>query len=290
MQMFSDQMRRDPFPVYASLRRQSPLISDPQGAVWMLFDYETIKRVLMEHEHFSSAVTPPDAQALDWIVFTDPPQHTLYRNIVTRAFTPRSISGYETRIRAISRELLDRRRRYGDMDLINDYAAPYPGRVIASILGLPAADVDAFLAWNDILQDLSLGNMSQPMGPTEMRRHAYVQQKIQDYLSQQILLRRQRPTDDLLTRLVEADVDGERLSVRAIMGFAQLLFSAATETTTNLIGNAVLCFVEHPEQLARLKANPELLPMAVEEVLRFRSPIQSLIRKTRQQVVLHGQT
>jgi len=114
--------------------------------------------------------------------------------------------------------------------------------------------------------------------------------EMNDYLTAMIAERRLAPTDDLLTRLIEAEVDGERLTQEEILGFFQLLIVGGQETTTNLINNAILCFVEHPNELARLRAKPELLPSAIEEVLRYRSPVQWVMRTPRRDIELHGQT
>jgi len=122
-----------------------------------------------------------------------------------------------------------------------------------------------------------------------VREHAAVKEEMRAYLSDLIEARRKAPRDDLLTRLVEAEVDGERLTEEELLGFFQLLLSAGTETTTNLINNAILCLVENPDQLARLRAAPDLLPSAIEEVLRYRSPGQVMYRETKRDVEMHGQ-
>lgn len=290
MQLYSEAMRRDPFPVYEQLRRQSPLISDPQGMVWMLLDYESVKRVLTDHETFSSDVAPPTGKPLEWLTFVDPPVHTKLRKIFTRAFMPKSLASLEPRIREISRGLLNRQLAQGEMDIVASYSGPFPSMVIAELIGIPAQDQPTFLTWNEILLDLSGTILDQQRNYQQLSRYAQIQDKVSAYLQAQIAHRRRHPADDMFTRLVEAEVDGEKLSDSEILGFVQLLFSAATETATHLIANAVLTFLEYPDQLALLKAQPELVPAAVEEMLRFRSPIQTLIRRTKQAVELHGRT
>ncbi|MEZ0371995.1 MAG: cytochrome P450 [Candidatus Sericytochromatia bacterium] len=294
MKLFSEEMLRDPYPFYEHYRRQSPLALDPGQKMWMLFDYEGVKRVLGDPENFSSNVAPPSGKPLDWLVFADPPRHTRLRTIFTRAFMPKSVSSFEPRIREVSRELINRDIERGEMDLIARYAGPFPSMVIADIIGIPAADQPTFLVWNEVLQNFSSAMLgSQPgsqVNYQQLSRHAKIQAQMSAYLADLLAQRRRVPRDDLLTRLGTAEADGEQPTDSEIMGFIQLLFSAATETSTNLIGNTVLTFIEHPEQLARLRADPGLLTSAVEEMLRFRSPIQTLVRQTRRPVEINGRT
>lgn len=289
MQLFSEEMRRDPYPFYAQMRRQAPVIGDPRGTMWMAFDYDDVKQILADTDTFSSSVAPPNSKPLDWIVFADPPRHTQLRNIFTRAFMPKSVGGFEPRIREISRMLLDRQRARGEMDLVEAYSGPFPSMVIADIIGIPNRDQASFLGWNDLLQTLSAAVLGNSVNYRQLSQYAAIQERMSAYLRELIAHRRRAPLDDLLTRLTLAEADGERLSESEIMGFIQLLFSAATETSTNLIGNAVLTLLEYPEQLELLRARPELIPGAVEELLRFRAPIQTLIRQTRREVELRGQ-
>lgn len=290
MEFFSEAIRRDPYPFYARLRQQSALVSDPQEQVWFVLDYDSVKRVLTETETFSSNVAPAGGKTLDWIVFADPPRHTRLRNIFTRAFMPRSAGAYEPRIRAVSRQLLNRQLERGEMDLVDDYASPLPSLVIADVIGIPAQDQATFVSWNDLLQNLSTAVLAQRVTPRQRSQYTLIQERMSLYLQTQLSQRRRLPQDDLLTRLTQAEVDGEKLSEPEIMGFLQLLFSAATETSTNLIANAILTLMEYPEAYAELRNHPELIPAAVEELLRFRSPIQTLIRQTQRPAELHGRT
>src|SRR5205085_7401426 len=145
-QIFSDDARRNPYPLYDQIRGASPVLREPQTGLWMLFDYESVKRALTDHENFSSRHGPAD-----WMVFLDPPRHTKLRALISQAFTPRSIANLEPRIRALSRELLDRVVERGEMDLAADYAVPLPMLVIAEMLGIPAADRPRFQRWNDVI-------------------------------------------------------------------------------------------------------------------------------------------
>lgn len=223
------------------------------------------------------------------MIFADPPRHTKLRGLVSKAFTPRSVAALEPRIRALSTKLLDRVAGRGEMDLVADFAAPLPMLVIAEMLGIPAADQPLFHQWADAILAMSY----TVGGPPDLARaategFAAATAEMGGYLADLLAVRRAAPRDDLLTRLAEAEVDGGRLTHEEILGFFQLLLLAGSETTTNLIDNAVLCFIDHPDQLARLRATPDLLPSAVEEVLRYRSPLQWMYRIARRDVELHG--
>lgn len=282
--LFSDDARRDPYPLYERLRAASPLLRDPGSGLWMVFDYEGVKRVLTDHEAFSSRSGPAD-----WMIFADPPRHTKLRALVSKAFTPRSIAGLEKRIRSISRELLDGVATRGEMDLAADYAVPLPMRVIGDMLGIPPEDRPRFVRWNDAILKMSylFGDTAGAEGV--MAEFFAVTGEMGEYLAALLAARQAEPRDDLLSRLAQAEVDGERLGEQDILGFFQLLLLAGSETTTNLINNAVLCFMAHPAQRERVERERALLPSAIEEVLRFRSPLQWMFRLARREVEVGGQ-
>jgi cytochrome P450 len=211
------------------------------------------------------------------------------RALIAKAFTPRVVVNLEPRIRELSRQLLDPLVERGEMDLATDYAVPLPMRVIAEMLGVPAADWPRYKRWSDVI--LTLANTVSRDEEAVRRATEYraITNEMRIWLPELIAQRRAAHSDDLLTRLVEAEVDGERLTPEELLGFVQLLLVAGQETTANLINNAVLCLLEHPDQLARLRAAPELLSSAIEEVLRYRSPVQWMPRATPRDVVLHDQ-
>jgi cytochrome P450 len=160
------------------------------------------------------------------------------------------------------------------------------------MIGIPIEDWPRFRHWSDVILKLSYtmrGMEADEEAATAIGGFTDVSNEMDAYLAEMIEGRRAAPRDDLLTRLVEAEVDGERLTQAAILGFFQLLVVAGQETTTNLINNAVLCFIENPDQLARLRTAPELLPQAIEEVLRYRSPLQWLMRTPRRDTEMHGE-
>jgi cytochrome P450 len=288
MNLFSDEMRRDPFPVYEQLRSRSPVFHvPPPFDLWLILDYEGVKRALSDHEAFSSRVPAPK----DWFIFFDPPRHTKLRALISRAFTPRVVSNLEPRIRELSRDFLDRVIERGEMDLAADFSVPLPMMVIAQMIGIPAEDWPRFKRWSDVILKLSysMPGIQGPDAANSLAGFSAVTLEMNAYLTRMIEERRAAPRDDLLTRLVEAEVDGERLTQEEILGFFQLLVVGGQETTTNLINNAFLCLVENPDELARLRAAPDLLPSAIEEVLRYRSPLQWTMRTPRRDVPMHGQ-
>ena len=284
LNLLTDEVRRNPYPLYDRLRSSSPVLHDPHSGLWMIFDYEGVSRLLTDHAAFSSRYGP------DWIVFTDPPRHTKLRALVSRAFTPRSVVNLEPRIRELSRELLDRTIGRGEMDLCADYSVQLPLMVIGEMLGIPIEDRPRFRYWNDVMM-----NMSYTIGrhDEEAQRatseYVAVTAEMDCYLTEVLARRHAEPKDNLLHRLADAEVDGERLTHGEILGFFQGLLLAGSETTTMLLNNAILAFIANPDELATLRGRMELLPSAIEEVLRYRSPLQWMYRLTRRDVDLHGQ-
>ena len=287
MDFFSDEMRRDPWPVWDRIRSESPVVRiPPPFDAWAVFDYEGVKRVLSDHETFSSRVHAPR----HWFLFFDPPEHTKTRALIARAFTPGVVARLEPRIRELSRDLLDQKIEGGEMDLATDYAVPLPMMVIAELIGIPLADWPRFTRWSEVILNLSLSRSGGEKAAAALSDFAAVTAEMHDYLTGMIGERRAKPRDDLLSKLIDAEVDGERLAQEEILGLFQLLLLGGQETTTNLINNAILCLTENGDQLSRLRAAPDLLPSAIEEVLRFRSPLQWVMRTPRSDVELHGES
>jgi len=283
--LFSVAMRRNPYPVYEQMRRTSPVhYVPPPFDGWMIFDYASVKRALNDHATFSSKVPAPP----HWFIFSDPPNHTRQRALVSQAFTPRVVTNLEPRIRQLSRELLDRSARRGEMDLAADYSVPLPMMVISEMIGMPPADWPLFKRWNDGVLKLSYARSGDDDAAKAVSEFRAITVEMKPYLAKMIEQRRAAPQDDLLTRLVEAEIEGEKLAPEEILGFFQLLVVAGQETTTNLINNAMLCFMENPAKRALLEKRVDLLPSAIEEVLRYRSPLQWVMRTPRHDVEMMG--
>jgi cytochrome P450 len=291
LDLFSNDMRRNPYPAYERMRSSAPVFHLPPLDLWMLFDFEGVKRALVEHDVFSSDLShaPGQGNPGEWFIFFDPPRHTKLRALISRAFTPRVVANLEPRIRELSRQLLDRTIESGEMDLAADFAVPLPMLVIAEMLGVPPADWPRYKRWSDVILKLANTVTRDEEAARTVAEYRAVTAEMTAFLPQLISRRRAAHQEDLLTRLVEAEVDGERLTQEEVLGFVQLLLVGAQETTANLINNAVLCFIENPDQLARLQASPDLLPSAIEEVLRYRAPVQWMPRATRRAIELHGQ-
>ncbi len=285
LDLFSAEMRRNPYAAYDQLRTTAPLFHEPQSGLWLIFDYSRVKRVLADHDAFSTRSGP------DWLLFMDPPRQARLRALVSQAFTPRAIAGLEPRIRELSRSLLNASIQRGEMDLAEDFSIPLPMLVITQMLGIPATDQPRLVRWSDAILNMSYTLPGQSAAAAAaMNEFQAVTAEVDDYLTDVLAQRRAQPQDDLLTRLVQAEIDGERLTKDEIRGFVQLLLVGGQETTTNLINNAILCLLENPDQFARLRERMDLLPSAIEEVLRFRSPLQWMFRVTTREVDIHGQT
>ena len=284
--LFSDDVRRNPYSLYDQMRSLSPLLYvPPPFDGWLIFDYDGVKRALNDHELFSSRVPAPR----NWFIFFDPPAHSKLRGLISRAFTPKSIAAIESHIRELSGQLLAQALRQTEFDLAAELSVPLPMKVIARMIGIPPADWERFKRWSDSMLKLSYARQGGEEAVQAGREFNTVTGEMNEYLTEMIAQRRAKPEEDLLTRLIEAEMEGDRLSQEEILGFFQLLLIGGQETTTNLINNAVLCFLENPEQLSLIRSNPELLPCAIEEVLRYRSPLQWVMRTPRRDVEMHGQ-
>jgi cytochrome P450 len=288
--ILSEEMRRNPYPVYEQLRATSPVLQIPQGDLWLILDYDGVKFALNDHDAFSNDVSPVKGVKFEWLLFFDPPRHTKTRAIIMQAFTPGMIANLEPRIREFSSRLLDE-ALYGDfVDLAGEFSSPLPAMVISEMMGMPLSDLGMFKRWSDAILDLSY----TIAGGEQMRQASLdfltANSEMRDYLQELVADRKRSSKDDLLSRLVDAEVDGERLTEDELLRFFQLLIVAGTETTTNLINNALLCFMENPEQLAVLREEPGLMGSAIEEVLRYRSPLQAAFRATNRDIELHGRT
>jgi cytochrome P450 len=291
IQFFAEETRRNPFPFYEQIRNQCPLQEVPEAKLWMLFDYPGVKQALNDSATFASNLLESIGRPTpDWLIFFDPPRHTKLRSLISKAFTPKIMASLEPQIREVSRDLLAKHVPRGEMDLANDYSIPLPMMVIARLVGIPAGDWEKFRRWSDGILQLSYTISASDATNQALSEYTAVAAEIKAYLPALIEERRRSPQNDLLTQLASAEVDGERLSEREILGFFQLLIVAGQETTSNLINNAMLSFLENPEALACVRSNRELLPSAIEETLRFRSPIQWVFRGTTRDVTLHGKT
>jgi cytochrome P450 len=291
---FDDATRRDPAALFTRARREQPVYRHPGLPIVSLFKYADAQGVLRDPETWSSDIPPPpgvDPQRMPprSMLGQDPPEHTRLRSLVSQAFTPRIIRRLEPRMQAIAAELMDAALATGEVDFVQAMTYPLPVIVIAEIIGVPAEDREQFKRWSDSAV-ANLGNaLFTPPSAERMLALATLFGEMGAYFSALADQRRRDPREDLLTGLVQAEIEGSKLTHDEMITMLVLLLVAGNETTTSLIGNAVLELLDHPDQLARLRADRALLPSAVEEVMRFSSPVQLDPRRARRRVELRGE-
>src|SRR3989442_3153102 len=233
MDLFSDDMRRNPFPAYDEMRNAAPVFHVAPFDIWMIFDFEGVKLALVDHGTFSSDLShsPGNGNPGEWFIFFDPPRHTKLRALISKAFTPRVIANLESRIRELSRQLLNQTIERGEMDLAADFSVPLPMLVIAEMLGVPVADWPRYKRWSDVILKLANTFAKDEEAARTLTEYRAVTAEMRAVLPGLIAERRAAHQDDLLTRLIEAEVDGERLTQEEILGFVQLLLVGGQETT-----------------------------------------------------------
>ena len=274
-----------------------PVRWDEDAGVWNVCGYPEAQRVLADTSTYSSHTSRliPEAEEFSEGSLTqlDPPRHTKLRKLVNQAFTPRVVAGLEPRIRAIASDLLDAAPR-DRLDLVADFAYPLPVTVIAELLGVPSTDRDRIHEWVDGMFAASSSDISMrertPAQEREMHESMRHVKEMGAYIGEHAARRRREPRDDLLTRLVQAEVDGLRLTDREVVNFANLLLIAGHITTTMLVGNTVLCLDANPVERARVEAKRSLLPAAIEETLRLLTPFSVLARVPETATEVAGRT
>jgi cytochrome P450 len=281
-QQASVSLTLDIYDWYRHMQKEHRVYFDTERASWLVFRYDDVHRVVLDTTTFSSQrMINPDGSvdpiASGGIVGMDPPRHRQLRALISQAFTPRVVGLLEPRITSIVHTLLDRVQDKGEMDIVDDLAFPAPVIVIAELLGVPSTDRDQFRQWS-----------ADYVGSDYALRLATAK-KIAYYCQGLIEQRRREPQEDLISGLLRAEVEGERLPVQDILGTCLLLLIAGHETTTGLIGNAVVCLDEHPDALRQLVEQPELLPTAIEEVLRYRAVVHTMPRVVTVDTVFAGQ-
>jgi pimeloyl-[acyl-carrier protein] synthase len=279
----SPALRRDPYRIYRHLHEKDPVHRSELLKGLVLTRHADVSMVLrdarfrvsndnLEQDPF--AAQRQSSPYAKWfqksLLELDPPVHTRLRSLVSRAFTPRAIEAMRPRIAAIVDELLDAVAQRGHMDLITDLAYPLPVTVIAEMLGVPAEDRDHFKRWSD-----DLGAALDPiLTPEVLKRADRSTLELQEYLAGIVAARRRQPREDLISALIAVQEQGDTLSDEELYATCMLLLAAGNETTTNLIGNGMLALLRNPDQLQRLREDPCLIEPAVEELLRYDSPVQ----------------
>ncbi|MGE3074507.1 MAG: cytochrome P450 [Dehalococcoidia bacterium] len=263
----------NPFPFYEMGRQMSPLFVESMG-IWMVFKYDECLAILRDHASWSSMGPIQDPEAPPpGMLGSDPPRHTRLRALVNQAFTPRMVEQLEPRLRQIAGELLDAVIDKGECDLVETLTYPLPVIAIAEILGVEPEKRDRFKQWSDEV----VATLGGPAGGQDVSQETL--DEMRDYFARLCDDRRANPRSDLISGLVQAEMDGEKLNFDELLQMLILLLVAGNETTTNLIGNAMQEFMVHPDQFARVEADPSLIPSALEEVLRISSPVQATVRR-----------
>ncbi len=285
---------QDPYPTYARLRSRSPVHRSRLLEAWVFTRYADVEAILRDYRRFSNmpssrrtprrqrSFVPPRA---DWtMLFLDPPEHTRLRALVNQAFTPRAVDALEPHIRTIMGQLLDNVEDPAEFDLMAAVANPLPVIVIAEMLGVPPEDRGRFKDWSN-----ARARMLEPMITMEERERAVAAgESLDGYFMPIIKARRREPRDDIISALAQAEEEGDSLTEREMLMMLRLLLIAGNETTTNLIGNGMLALLRHPEQIEALRESPSLIPAAVEELLRFDTPVQLDIRAVLDDCEMHG--
>ena len=265
---------RDPYPLYDKLREKDPVHRMRLANAWVLTRYEDVDQVMRDHRQFSRG-TRSEAPFARGEVYRsmlrmDPPDHTRIRSLVSKAFTRRALAELAPRIQAIVDEQLDRVQGQDRFDLIQVLAYPLPSLTIAALLGLPTEDAQLLGRWTDEQANVFFPNLSRE----EKQRMVDLSEEIFQYVERQIELRQREPRTDMITALIDAEEEGDRLTREEVVATLSLLMVAGNETTRNLIGNGMHALLKNPEQFDMLRKNPEMIDSAIAEVLRYDSPIQ----------------
>jgi cytochrome P450 len=289
-QLSSPAVIADPYPAYRQLRDRPPFFYvEPAGVTpsilqpvrsWAFLKYDDVYAALRDHGTFSSlrrspapAISPPVV-----LINDDPPRHTRFRRLVNKAFTQKRIEALTPWMTDVANQLLDKLRP-GENDIVSSYTVPLPVRVIARLLGIPGEDYDTFKRWSDAF--------FAPPSMQDANRIRLVRE-MTAYFGTMAAARRARGAEDLITALVEAGLDGEKLEEWEILGFCILLLVAGNETTTHLLGNMLNVMAERPDLWQELRSDRSRLETVIEETLRYESPVQRLLRVTTREVEVSG--
>ena len=280
----SEEASRDPYAVYRRIRDKDPVHRMRLVDAWVLTRYEDADAMLRDHARFSNEGRRFHDTGLTTLLDIDPPDHTRLRALVARAFTPRSVRSWHERVQAISDRLLDAVAGEDRFDLIAALGYPLPVTVIAEMLGVPADDMDRFEGWSN---DIAL--IVEPiLTPAQVERVRRATEELFAYFETIVEARQREPRDDIVSALLAAEEEGDKLSREELLSTMLLMLVAGNETTRNLIGNGMLALLGHPDQLQRLRDGPDLLEPAVDELLRFDSPVQLNGRVLREDLELGG--
>jgi cytochrome P450 len=287
----------DPYPLFHRLRTEDPVHWDPFLHAWVVTRYKDVVTVL---HHYSAERTPTPKQLaamglaslnpiaeimVKQMLFLDPPAHARLRSLASEAFSPQRVEVLRWHIREITDRLLDKVQAKGHVDVIADLAEPLPCIVTAEMLGVPVDDYQQLKAWSQDFAEM-LGNFQH--NPERAPRILKSVLEMADYFRSAMREQRLHPRDGLVSSLMNAEIQGDRLSEEEVVANCIVTMVGGQETTTNLIGNGVLALLRNPDQLEKLRSDLSLIPSAVEELLRYESPSQHTARLAPEDTILGG--
>jgi cytochrome P450 len=303
-ELYSGEFRRNSHAIFAQMRMEDPVLKqigmDEETPIWFVTRYPEAQQILADDKHFVRdprlALTQEEMDRIlgelnpqidrmmnNHMLNRDGEDHRRLRSLVSKAFTPRVIQSMRPRIEAIAQDLLDKVIPNGRMELVSEYAFPLPITVIAELLGIPLDNQNQFRIWSNAF-------VRPALKPEEQQEAMSLLLEFAGYMQQLVTERRHHPGNDLLSGLIHAEENGDRLDESELFSMLSLLIVAGHETTVSLIGNAVLASLQHPETMEELKRNPGIIPAAVEEFLRFDSPVErTLTRFVSEDFQLGGQ-
>ena len=291
--LYSGEFRRNSHATFAQMRAQDPILKqigiDGETPIWFVTRYVEAQQILADDKHFvldaRSVLTQEelvhvigeidpqiDRMMNNHMLNKDGEDHRRLRSLVSKAFTPKVIQGMRPRIEKIAQDLLDHVVSNGRMELISEYAFPLPITVIAELLGIPLDNQNQFRTWSNAF-------VRPALTPEEQQESLRLLLEFAGYMQQLVAERRHQPGSDLLSGLIHAEENGDRLDESELFSMLSLLIVAGHETTVSLIGNAVLALLQNPEALNEIKSDPEAIPSAVEEFLRFDSPVERTLTR-----------
>lgn len=290
--LFTKAFTKNPYPAYSQLREEEPVshVRLPDGQyAWFITRYDDALEALKNQsfiKDFTKMGENADNQSSIFnenMLFADMPDHRRLRGLVSKAFTPNMIEGLRNRIQEITDELLEETAGQNQINLIDEFAFPLPIIVICEMLGIPTEDRDKFRIWSNSMIE---GSNSKYAENLEQHMRDFTQ-----YLKQRIAVVRENPGDDLISELIIAEEQGDKLSEKELYGVVALLIIAGHETTVNFIGNSIMALLENPDQLKMLKNKPELIKTAIEETLRYNDPVEfSTSRWAREDMEFKGES
>ena len=292
----SAEFLQNPYPVYDQLRASDPIHWSAENGYWIITRYADIVTQVQNDQLTSNRIGAHSSrmpiEATDhfrplftavgsWMLMIDPPDHTRLRGLVSKAFTPAVIENMRGLVQQLVDEMLARVREQGRMDIMTDLANPLPAMVIAEMLGVPATDQQQFKAWSDDIAHGLAGidsarNKEELFALYDLAQQSFL--ALSSYFREKVAELRVHPRENLLSALIRAEEQGDRLTEDELFANCVLLMIAGHETTTNLLGNGVLALLRHPDQKEKLARNPDTIVSAIEELLRYDSPVQKMGR------------